>query len=76
MRKKPVAIRSGCKVEWAYYRTKKEAETAAKEARDEALSLMSEGYDFGFLTPGTVKRVTGYGGDLAHLNGLWEVVLP
>jgi hypothetical protein len=67
---KPVARRSGCKVGWWYYATETEARAAAVIAEANGDWGASQGYDFGFCSPGTVKRVTET--DSEH-NGLWEV---
>jgi len=63
-----VAIRSGCKVGWKYYRTEAEAKAAAVIARHNAKIDASQGYDFGYCSPGSVSLVRE--GEFA---GLYEV---
>lgn len=67
----PVTTRSGNKVGWLYYTTEEEARTAAKVAIAEAIEKKEQGYDFGYLTPGTITKVTE-----GMYEGLWEVVVP
>jgi len=62
----PVKMRSGAKVGWLYYRTKEEAVKASYRAKSRAKLLAAQGYDFGYLTPGTIRET----------DGLWEVVIP
>jgi hypothetical protein len=62
----PIRIASGAKVGWEVYRLKKDAVARAEAARAHALELRKQGYDFGFLVPGTVNKVR---------DG-WEVIIP
>lgn len=64
---KPLSERSGCKVSWAVYATQEEANKRAVFARRKADLDAELGYEFGYLTPGTVTQLT---------DGTWEVVLP
>lgn len=68
----PVDIRSGCKVGWYYYKDEKDAKKAAKKAKSEAARMSCQGYDFGFMCPGTITfmRIEG-----PH-HGMWEVCVP
>lgn len=49
---------SGCKVSWRVYATKEEAEAAADVARHNARIDASLGYDFGYLSPGSISPHT------------------
>ncbi len=53
----PLRTRFGCKVNWRYYGTLKEAEEAAVLARHNALIDERLGYDFGFCTPGEIRKM-------------------
>lgn len=48
------ATRVGCKVSWEYYRDEATAKEAAAVARHNAVIDASQGYDFGYMMPGTV----------------------
>lgn len=53
--------RSGAKVGWRTYATKRLAEKAAKAARHNAEIQASLGYDFGYQMPGSIdKTAKGY----------------
>ena len=67
----PVTQRSGAKVGWLYYKTKVEANTASKLAVLKAAEMAERGYDFGYMSPGSVRHRRS--GEYA---GLWEVVIP
>ena len=85
---KPVAKRSGCKVSWAYYRTKEDADACSKAAYANSLIAASEGFDFGYQAPGCIRQITEPGlviddrGDIRRgvkgepITGLYEVCLP
>jgi hypothetical protein len=68
----PVAVSSGCKVGWAYYRTEAEARAANVFALKEATRKARLGYDFGYRSPGHELRLCEKG----EHAGLWEIVVP
>lgn len=68
---KAVTQRSGAKVGWLYYRTEAEAERASRLAEKEASRKAAQGYDFGFLSPGSIHHC-----DKGEYAGLWQVVIP
>ena len=47
---------SGCKVGWETYDTLAEAEAASERARSEANRKAAHGYDFGYLSPGSIEH--------------------
>jgi hypothetical protein len=47
----------GAKVGWNYWSTRGEAETDAVKQRDEAARKAARGYDFGYLTPGSIDEL-------------------
>lgn len=63
----PISKRSGCKVAWATYANREDAEKRAVFAKREAQISYDLGYDFGYLEPGTITELA---------NGTFEVVLP
>lgn len=69
-----VNTRSGCKVSWLYYKTKPEAEAAAKVAKRELQWMMSRGYDYGYVWPGSIYEVPA--DSQSEYAGLWEVCIP
>ena len=48
---------SGCKVGWNYWSTAEEAAADSVKQRDEAARKAARGYDFGYLSPGSVEEV-------------------
>lgn len=68
---KPVKTRSGYKVGWLYFKTESEAKIASSTARERAKLQISRGYDFGYLSPGTITLCQH-----GNYKGLWEVVIP
>jgi len=57
----PVEAWDGCKVGWAVYRLKADADLIARQAKKDAKKKAERGYDFGYQSPGTVTRVeNGY----------------
>jgi len=52
---KPLSVESGCKVMWRTYATRQEAEEASKVAEKEARVRISQGYDFGYSSPGSIR---------------------
>lgn len=54
---KPLSERSGSKVGWKMYATKKEADVAAAVARKHAIEREAHGYDFGFCSPGSITKL-------------------
>jgi hypothetical protein len=67
---KAITSRSGNKVGWLYYKTKKDAIAASKLAVIEAEHKSALGYDFGYLWPGSIRQTFVDG------KKLWEVVIP
>jgi len=70
----PVATRNGHKVSWNYYRTKDEAEECAKAAYHNSFIAESEGYDFGYCSPGSIRLMMPE--NSKEYAGLYEVCLP
>lgn len=57
----PIARRDGCKVSWETFRTLREARVRAKSARKQANALELKGFDWGFQSPGQIRKVdNGY----------------
>lgn len=68
------ALRVGIKVSWRYYRSEEVAREAAKIAVHNAEIDASLGYDFGYQSPGSVRKMPdNMEGTWAEYNGLWEV---
>ena len=63
---KPDVYRGGCKVSWHYYKDEATAKKAVEAAIHNAKIDESLGYDFGYVSPGSIKQVDG---------GMWEVVV-
>jgi len=70
---RPMAMRTGAKVSWYTYATKKEAAQASKLARKHADQQAAMGYDFGFQAPGEIINIDSQG---RANNKLWTVVIP
>lgn len=67
----PAERRIGCKVRWFYYTSEEDAKKAADVARREAVHRSDQGYDFGYMCPGSIQpHLTG------PYAGMWEVCLP
>ena len=64
---KPLEHECGCKVSWRTYKTAVEAEEAAKIAAIDGEADLAEGYDFGYLSPGSITK---------NENGTYTVVCP
>ena len=62
-----VSIRCGCKVSWLTYKDLKAAEAAAEAAKYNADIQWSLGYDFGYMTPGSIETKP---------DGTYEVCIP
>jgi len=60
-------IRSGCKVGWRTYATRKEAEKCAEAARLNGIVKACQGYDFGYQVPGSIRQLA---------DGRFEVCIP
>lgn len=65
----PDERRTGCKVSWLYYRDEATARKEAKIAIHNAHIAASQGYDFGYCSPGSVRPPRP---DTFHPD-LWEV---
>lgn len=73
----PDAHRGGCKVSWNYYRDEKKARKCAEVARHNAVIALSEGFDFGYCSPGSVEKVPeGVTHNGKDVGGMYEVCLP
>ena len=81
----PQAQRVGCKVSWNYYVEESDAKKASVIARANAEIALSEGYDFGYCSPGSIRQCKpdekwniGYGPSAKPLivSGMFEVCLP
>lgn len=69
----PAEIRSGIKVSWNYYKTEAEAKECAEAAKHNARIALSQGYDFGYQSPGWIVKP----GDKQNFYpDLYEVCLP
>lgn len=66
----PKERRIGIKVKWYYYDNEADAKTAAEVARKQADYQASRGYDFGYQSPGSIRRHQDW------YPGLIEVTLP
>lgn len=51
-----VTWKSGCKVGWITYKSKKLANQASKIARFNAQYLWNQGFDFGYASPGQIVK--------------------
>lgn len=63
----PLRREVGCKVSWYTYATEEEAEAVSKIAQKEAGELRAEGFDFGYLWPGDIRK---------EEDGTFTVVIP
>lgn len=54
---KPVSQRGGCKVRWETYATEAEAKIVQKWAIVEAEIKRRQGYDSGYCSPGSIRKV-------------------
>lgn len=70
----PAETRCGCKVSWNYYKTKEEAEVCAKAAKHNAVIQESQGFDFGYCSPGSIRAPKP--GENWFFADLYEVCLP
>jgi hypothetical protein len=68
----PQARRSGIKVKWLYYASKEDAEKASKLARDEGEYWAARGYEYGYMSPGSIYPP----GKQGFYPDLYEVCLP
>lgn len=64
--------RGGAKVSWRYYATQAEADTCAAAAKHNARIMESQGYDWGYQSPGSIA---GPGRQNFHPE-LFEVCCP
>lgn len=60
-------IRSGIKVGWRIYAKKADAEKCAKAAKHNAYLQAEKGFDFGYQSPGSIRKLE---------NGKFEVCIP
>lgn len=60
----------GCKVGWAYYDNEAEATERGKTEEVNRERMLLDGYDFGYLWPGTVSHI----GDHPEYGACWMVV--
>lgn len=61
----------GCKVGWLYYTNESDAKAASAAAIHNAAIKESQGYDFGFQSPGSIKLV-----NQGEYAGLYSVCIP
>jgi len=52
----PIQQWDGCKVGWAIYRLKSDADRVARQAKKDAKKKVAIGYDFGYQSPGKVTK--------------------
>jgi len=78
-----LGFRVGMKVEWRYYSTEVEAKQAAAKAIVDARRKLEQGYDFGYQSPGSIRKlhsskVSGLDPEaLGDYEGdVYEVVFP
>ena len=69
----PEKRRGGIKVSWHYYITEEAAKACAEAAKHNAVIAESLGYDFGYQSPGFIRRC---GPNDWASEGLWEVCIP
>lgn len=62
-----IGSRSGYKVGWLLYASEESAKACSDVAWANGQRLASEGYDFGYQCPGSIRAIEGLG---------WEVVIP
>ena len=67
-----VGQESGCKVGWEFYDNEAEAVTASERAARDRDRMFAQGYDFGYLWPGTILHLP----DQAEYGECWRVVTP
>jgi hypothetical protein len=70
----PVQTRSGCKVSWNYYENEEDAKACSDAAFHNANIAASQGYDFGYCAPGSIRHVDKTWTD--YKEGWYEVCLP
>lgn len=70
----PKEMRSGMKVSWNYYETEADAKACSEAAKHNAQIALSQGYDFGYQSPGQIRKPNGAGTNF-HPE-LYEVCLP
>lgn len=63
----PLRLQVGCKVSWYTYGTEAEATAVSKIAQQEASDLRAEGFDFGYMWPGDIRKED---------DGTFTVVIP
>jgi|688.fasta_scaffold461649_1 hypothetical protein len=51
-----VKSESGCKVGWLTYKNQEDASECSKIAFDNAMYLMTKGYEFGYSSPGAITE--------------------
>lgn len=60
-------MRTGIKVSWLMYEKETDAQKASKAAKNNAILQASQGYDFGYCTPGEIEKTK---------DGLYSVCIP
>lgn len=55
-----ITSESGCKIGWAYYDNKPEAEARGKAENERAHQRAARGYDFGYSWPGSVQHIPAH----------------
>ena len=67
------SLRVGCKVGWRYYDREIDAKYCAKAAVHNAKIKSELGYDFGYCSPGSIRKIDADGSEYA---GMYEVCIP
>lgn len=70
---KEQGLRVGIKVSWYYYDDEADAKKAAKAAQHNAVIQAEQGYDFGYMMPGAIRKMPP---NVAENAGRWEVCIP
>ena len=65
--------RGGCKVAWHYYDKLEDAQAASKAAIHNAQIQWDLGYDFGYCSPGSIRRMDN---PSIPNHGRYEVCIP
>lgn len=68
----PQRRRSGMKVSWNYYDSEADAKACSEAAKFNAVIYAEQGYDFGYQSPGSIRKIDGFGTNPDR----WEVCLP
>jgi hypothetical protein len=74
MKEYPEAVENdcGCKVGWLFFDNEEDAKACGIAAEHNANILESQGYDFGFQSPGEVLAPNS----VHNQSSLWKVTIP